>query len=181
MLVHLHFNTPDMDTNQSFPRMHVSLYVTDIQKSEAFYTAFFQTQPVKQKEDYLKYVLEAPSLIISFVQKPEKVAGNFGHLGFQVASVEILKEKLLAAYRAKLPVIEEMGTTCCYALQDKFWVADPDGYHWEVYVFHEDAVFEDPNEPHIQTMDPPMESVSASGSCCTPAVGSRKAGATSCC
>ena len=25
------------------------------------------------------------------------------------------------------------GTTCCYAVQDKAWVKDPDGAPWEVY------------------------------------------------
>ena len=39
---------------------------------------------------------------------------------------------------------EEIGTNCCYARQDKFWVNDPDGTEWEVYYFHEDAEFNDP-------------------------------------
>ena len=28
---------------------------------------------------------------------------------------------------------EEMDTTCCYAVQDKFWVTDPDGNEWEFF------------------------------------------------
>jgi hypothetical protein len=31
-----------------------------------------------------------------------------------------------------------MGVDCCYALQDKSWVADPDGNEWEVFVVHQD-------------------------------------------
>jgi hypothetical protein len=26
-----------------------------------------------------------------------------------------------------------MGTDCCHANQDKFWVRDPDGTEWEIY------------------------------------------------
>ena len=32
-----------------------------------------------------------------------------------------------------IPVREEMGTDCCYANEDKFWVRDPDGIEWEIY------------------------------------------------
>ena len=67
-----------------FPRMHVSLYVSDLEKSIAFYSAFFATAPVKVKPGYAKYVLDSPSLIISFVENQERVQQNFGHLGFQV-------------------------------------------------------------------------------------------------
>ncbi len=28
---------------------------------------------------------------------------------------------------------EEIGTTCCFALQDKVWVTGPGGERWEVY------------------------------------------------
>jgi lactoylglutathione lyase len=28
---------------------------------------------------------------------------------------------------------EEIGTTCCFALQDKVWVTGPDDERWEVY------------------------------------------------
>lgn len=28
---------------------------------------------------------------------------------------------------------EEMGTTCCFATQDKVWVNGPGGHRWEIY------------------------------------------------
>jgi hypothetical protein len=31
-----------------------------------------------------------------------------------------------------------MQTTCCFALQDKAWVSDPDGNEWEVFVVLKD-------------------------------------------
>ncbi len=42
-----------------------------------------------------------------------------------------------AAERLKtegLATFEEENTDCCYALQDKVWVTDPNGYRWEVFV-----------------------------------------------
>ena len=44
--------------------MHVSLYVSDIDKSIQFYSTFFGQQPDKVKSRYAKYILENPSLII---------------------------------------------------------------------------------------------------------------------
>ena len=141
-----------------FPRMHVSLYVSDIQKSVTFYTTFFGQEPTKVKVNYAKYVLENPSLIISFVENKERVQQNFGHLGFQVESIEELNKRLAEAKLYNLVAKEEVGTNCCYAKQDKFWANDPDGVQWEVYYFHADAAF---NDPHYE-----MTEASA---CCMPA------------
>jgi len=127
-----------------FPRMHVSYYVKDIQKTVSFYTAFFGVEPVKVKEDYAKFVLESPSLIISFVENADRVHANFGHLGFQVQTQEEVFSRLALAKSLGLTVTEELETSCCYAKQDKFWVTDPDGVMWEVYYFHHDVSFNDP-------------------------------------
>ncbi|MBF9143622.1 ArsI/CadI family heavy metal resistance metalloenzyme [Hymenobacter properus] len=132
-----------MDT-AVFPRMHVSLYVSDLAATVNFYTAFFGQPTTKIKRGYAKYVLDRPSLIISFVENAARVQSHFGHLGFQVETVAELDERLAAARRAGLVSREEMGTNCCYAKQDKFWVLDPDGVEWEVYYFHADAEFNDP-------------------------------------
>jgi len=128
----------------TFPRMHVSLYVSDLTATVNFYTAFFGRPAAKIRRGYAKYVLDKPALIISFVENPARVASNFGHLGFQVETVEEMEQRLAQARATGLVAREEMGTACCYAKQDKFWVNDPDGVEWEVYYFHEDAEFNDP-------------------------------------
>src|SRR4026208_124915 len=140
-----------------YPRMHASLYVSDIQNTVNFYTQFFGQEPVKVKPGYAKFVLENPSLIISFVENKERVQSNFGHLGFQVETPEDLNIKLWEAKKKNLVAREEMGTNCCYAKQDKFWVNDPDGVQWEVYYFHADAEF---NDPHYE--------MSEASACCSP-------------
>jgi catechol 2,3-dioxygenase-like lactoylglutathione lyase family enzyme len=53
-----------MENNQ-FPRMHVSLYVSNLAATVNFYNSFFGQQPDKIKPGYTKYILEKPSLIIS--------------------------------------------------------------------------------------------------------------------
>ena len=138
-----------------FPRMHVSLYVSDVAQTINFYNLFFGKSPDKVREGYVKYILDEPSLIISFVENPDRVKQNFGHLGFQVETIEELNNRLAQAQKAGLVTREEIGTNCCYAKQDKFWVNDPDGVQWEVYYFHEDAEF---NDPHYE-----LETASA---CC---------------
>ncbi|GHN02047.1 glyoxalase/bleomycin resistance/dioxygenase family protein [Cytophagales bacterium WSM2-2] len=136
--------------------MHVSLYVSDIKKSVDFYSRFFRQPPVKVRPAYAKYVLENPSLIISFVENKERVQSNFGHLGFQVETPEELNSRLLEAKAEDLVQREEIGTNCCYAKQDKFWVNDPDNVQWEVYYFHADAEF---NDPHYELKE--------ASACCT--------------
>ncbi len=131
--------------NSTFPRMHVSLYVSDMQKTIQFYDRFFGKAPDKIRNGYVKYVLDEPSLIISFVENATRVQQNFGHLGFQVETVDELNIRLEKAQSAGLLTREEIGTNCCYARQDKFWVSDPDGVQWEVYYFHADAEFNDPH------------------------------------
>ncbi len=131
--------------NSTFPRMHVSLYVSDIEKTIGFYNLFFGQKPAKIRKGYTKYILAEPSLIISFVENPERVQQHFGHMGFQVETLEQLNERLKIARKAGLVTLEEIGTNCCFAKQDKFWATDPDGVQWEVYYFHEDAEFNDPH------------------------------------
>lgn len=136
--------------SQTFPRMHISYYVSDIDKTVDFYNKFFGVPPQKVKSGYAKYILEQPSLIISFVQHPERVSNNFGHFGFEVDSQEALKVKLGQAMQHQLPIDEEKGVNCCYALQDKFWVTDPDGIQWETYYFHQDSEFNDPKYSKVE-------------------------------
>ncbi|TGE21505.1 glyoxalase/bleomycin resistance/dioxygenase family protein [Hymenobacter aquaticus] len=153
-----------------FPRMHVSLYVSDLAATVSFYDTFFGQPATKIRLGYAKYVLDRPSLIISFVENAGRVASNFGHLGFQVETVAELDERLTAARAAGLVQREEIGTSCCYAKQDKFWVNDPDGVEWEVYYFHEDAEF---NDPRYQD-----EYSQASSQCCIAPATSQEASAT---
>jgi catechol 2,3-dioxygenase-like lactoylglutathione lyase family enzyme len=126
-------------------KAHLSLYVSDMVKSTDFYSRFFGVEPVKTKADYAKFELSDPALVLSLVQNPERVNAGFGHTGIVVENSDAVKAwQAQAELRGvKIALVEEQ-TRCCYALQDKFWVHDPDGVQWEVYTFHENSEWNDP-------------------------------------
>ena len=152
-----------------FPRMHLSFYVSDLAATVNFYNTFFGVPASKVKKDYAKYELDSPGLIISFIENPERVQSNFGHVGIQVGTKEEMEAKLAIAKKQGIVSLEEIGVSCCYAVQDKFWVDDPDGIQWEVYYFHEDAEFNDPKferkEASACCTPQPVEDVKENDSC----------------
>ncbi len=128
-----------MEQKTVFPRTHISLNVKSIADTVDFYTKFFNSEPAKVEDRYTKFELDEPALTISFIENEKGVKSNFGHLGIQVKTKEELNDKLNLARGSKIVQLEEIETACCYAIQDKFWVKDPDGYEWEVYHFLEDT------------------------------------------
>lgn len=142
--------------DKNFPRVHTGYYVSNIAKTVDFYSKFFDTEPVKVKDDYAKFILNEPSLNISFVQSAKSVKPDFIHFGIEVNDPEELKRRLGNAMRHDLAIDVEKEVKCCYAKQDKFWVTDPDGYKWEVYQFVEDVEQNDPKY------------TSEEGACCAP-------------
>jgi catechol 2,3-dioxygenase-like lactoylglutathione lyase family enzyme len=117
---------------------HVSLNVTNVDASVAFYEKVFDVQATKRRPGYAKFDLQAPSLNLSMVETPPSGV-NASHFGIQVASTD---DVALAAERFKrggLRTRAEENTSCCYAVQDKVWVEDPDGNMWEVFVVKGDS------------------------------------------
>lgn len=129
-------------TNSHGNRMHVALNVGDLERSRRFYQDLFGAPPDKVRDDYIRFQVEDPPLALTLnVPKqsgPEK-GNRLSHLGIRVADAEQLRsahDRLAAGGHV---VKVEDGTTCCYALQDKFWVVDPDGNEWEYYQLLDDA------------------------------------------
>lgn len=123
-------------------RMHVAVNCTDLEKSLAFYKSFFGVEPTKVKENYAKFELDEPALHFSLNVRPFDRNGVLNHLGFQVNSTEevlAIRGRLL---QSNLHLVDEMNTTCCYAVQDKVWIRDPDGNAWEIFYTKEDSEFE---------------------------------------
>ena len=121
-------------------RFHTSLPVTNIRDTVDFYRVLFDGAPVKTQCDYAKFLPATTALNISFHESPGDVRGFASlHLGLEMpdrATLERMHARLAAA-----SMITDKRTTsiCCYANQDKFWVTDPDGYRWEVYLLLEDT------------------------------------------
>lgn len=117
---------------------HVSLNVSNIDRSIAFYEKAFGVAVSKRRPGYAKFDLEAPALNLSMVEAP-RTGVNASHFGVQVASSADVEEARRRFESAGLLTAVEENTACCYAVQDKVWVEDPDGNSWEVFVVKADA------------------------------------------
>jgi catechol 2,3-dioxygenase-like lactoylglutathione lyase family enzyme len=116
-------------------KTHVALHVTDLNRSIEFYQALFGLAPVKHKADYAKFDVDNPGLNLTLNVSDSLAAhGTLSHLGIQVDSSAAVKGAIARFQSAGLATFEERDTDCCYALQDKVWVTDPDGNRWEIFV-----------------------------------------------
>src|SRR5262245_47123118 len=122
----------------SLRKFHASLNVSDLNRSIAFYRVLLGTEPAKTRADYAKFELAEPPLVLSLIPGRPGAGGHLNHVGLRVRNAEELVEIQRRLEAAGLHTEREEGVECCYALQTKFWVTDPDRALWEVYVFHED-------------------------------------------
>lgn len=72
------------------------------------------------------------------LENPGK-GGTINHLGVEVESSETVHAEIARLTGAGLFADEEIGTTCCFAKQDKVWVTEPAGEKWEVYTVLADS------------------------------------------
>ena len=120
-------------------KTHVSLNVSNVEESIDFYKKMLGVEPFKVRADYAKFDVANPPLNLSMVQIPFERGGSLSHLGLQVESTEEVLEIGKRWVESGLTTLDEMKTDCCYALQDKTWVQDPDGNRWEVFTVLENT------------------------------------------
>ena len=109
---------------------HLSLDVPDLDRAIAFYEQLFGQGPAKRKPGYAKFELADPPVALA-LQHAERPA--LSHLGIRVGATEQVEAAGIRLRRSGLVTLDERDTSCCYARQDKVWVADPAGNRWEVY------------------------------------------------
>ena len=132
-------------------RVQLALNVGDLDASIEFYTKLFQTPPNKVRENYANFAIAEPPLKLVLIAGHGE-PGSLNHVGVEVESTD---EVVAAATRMELEGAAcelQESTTCCFAVQDKVWVSDPDGAPWEVYTVLADA----------EVMQP------AASTCCAP-------------
>ena len=134
-------------------KAHLAINVSDVEKSIGFYKKMFGIEPSKVRTGYAKFDVQSPPLNFTLNQVPFSGQGALSHLGIQVATTDDVVAMKNRWETVGLVPREEMQTTCCYALQDKAWVNDPDGNEWEVFVVLEDNL---------------GEAKANDASCCTP-------------
>ncbi|NJM67610.1 MAG: glyoxalase/bleomycin resistance/extradiol dioxygenase family protein [Acaryochloris sp. RU_4_1] len=119
-------------------RVQLALNVTDIDAAVNFYSKLFGSAPAKRRPGYANFAIQKPPLKLVLIENAT-AAGQLNHLGVEVESSEQVLEASDRLKQTGLSVNPENQVTCCYALQDKVWVQDPDGANWEIYAVLEDS------------------------------------------
>jgi hypothetical protein len=139
----------------------------------------FGTEPAKREPGYANFVVLNPPLKLVLMEvageRGQGVEGALNHLGVEVEAAEDVVQADRRLNNAGLDTEVQSNTTCCFAIQDKVWVSDPDGAPWEFYAVLADA--------------PSESGIAGDGTCCTPSpdhstpvnVGATRADSSSCC
>jgi catechol 2,3-dioxygenase-like lactoylglutathione lyase family enzyme len=139
-------------------KAHLAINVRDVAQSISFYEKLFGVAPSKVRPGYAKFDVANPPLNFTLNQTPFGERGALSHLGIQVGSTEDVVAVRDRWQAHGLATEDEIQSSCCYALQDKAWVRDPDGNSWEVFVVHHDI----PAATACDATEP------AATSCCAP-------------
>ena len=120
-------------------RVQLALNVDDIDEAVAFYSKMFGTEPAKRRDGYANFAVANPPLKLVLLENPGK-GGSLNHLGVEMESTDAVDAEQTRLADAGLASVDQRGTTCCYAKQDKFWVEGaPNGERWEIYTVLEDS------------------------------------------
>ena len=124
-------------------RVQLALNVSDIDAAVEFYSKLFGAEPAKRQPFYANFAIADPPLKLVLIEgaaaRGAGVVGALNHLGVEVETPEQVQEATRRLTEAGLAPEVQESTTCCYAVQDKAWVTDPDGTPWEVYTVLADA------------------------------------------
>ena len=119
-------------------RVQLALNVTDVDEAVEFYSRLFGVAPAKRRDGYANFAVEQPPLKLVLLQAPEG-SPRLNHLGVEVGSTTDVRATQARLSGEGLATDTEDEVTCCYAVQDKVWVDDPDGAAWEVYTVLADS------------------------------------------
>ncbi|HVX11780.1 MAG TPA: VOC family protein [Pirellulales bacterium] len=127
---------------QSVVKAHMSLHVADLSAAIDFYRVLLGIEPAKCHEDYAKFELDMPPVVLSLQPGPRPPGASLSHIGLRFTSPEAVFEIQHRLQAAGIPFSRQEGVVCGYARQSKCWVSDPDNNYWEIYVLEADV---DPN------------------------------------
>jgi catechol 2,3-dioxygenase-like lactoylglutathione lyase family enzyme len=119
-------------------RVQLALNVADINVAVDFYTKLFGAGPAKRRPGYANFAIDEPPLKLVLIEG-HGTPGTMNHLGVEVFTTDEVAAAHVRLVDAGLTTASEEGVTCCYALQNKVWVDDPDGAPWEIYTVLADA------------------------------------------
>jgi catechol 2,3-dioxygenase-like lactoylglutathione lyase family enzyme len=119
-------------------RVQLALNVDDLDEAIAFYSKLFNTAPAKVKPGYANFAIAEPPLKLVLIENSGH-GGTLNHLGIEVESSAAVHTEIARLTNEGMFTDEELGTTCCFATQDKVWVTGPAGEKWEVYTVLADS------------------------------------------
>lgn len=120
-------------------RLQLALNVEDVEAATAFYSKLFGVGPAKVRPGYANFAVAEPPLKLVLIEN-KGAADSLNHLGVELGSTDDVDAAQARLAGEGLMSVDERGTTCCYATQDKFWVETaPDGERWEFYTVLADS------------------------------------------
>lgn len=111
-------------------KFHLSLNVSNLPRSVAFYRVLFGMEPAKLHDDYAKFELNEPPIVFSLVPQASLASGSLSKLGLRLGdetAVAELKHRVEAGGFAT-----QVPPDCCAGSLKKCYVADPDLNYWEI-------------------------------------------------
>ena len=112
-------------------RVQLALNVSDLDSAVEFYSKLFNTRPAKLRPGYANFAVADPPLKLVLIEG--ETGGSLNHLGVEVETTDLVQSAQRRLDAEGLATATEDGVACCYAVQDKVWVDDPDGAPWEIY------------------------------------------------
>lgn len=119
-------------------RLQLALNVSDLEQAIAFYSKMFGVEVNKRKPGYANFAIDEPPLKLVLLENPG-ASERLNHLGVETFDDEQVEQANERLAQAGLVELVEKQATCCYAVQNKVWAADPQGMRWEWYRVIEDS------------------------------------------
>jgi catechol 2,3-dioxygenase-like lactoylglutathione lyase family enzyme len=126
-------------------RVQLALNVSDLDAAVDFYSKLFATEPAKRQPGYANFAIAEPPLKLVLMENAS-AAGTVNHLGVEVATSDEVASAQVRLSDEGLATAVEDNVSCCYAVQDKVWLDDPDGASWEIYTVLADIESRDGTE-----------------------------------
>jgi catechol 2,3-dioxygenase-like lactoylglutathione lyase family enzyme len=114
-------------------RVQLALNVSDLDAAVDFYSKLFSAVPAKRRPGYANFAIDEPPLKLVLLEGDAAKGGTLNHLGVEVFSADEVAQATTRLSGSGLETANEDNVSCCYAVQDKVWVDDPDGAPWEIY------------------------------------------------
>ena len=146
---------PEARASVDATSFHVTLCISDLDRSVRFYERLFNQPPAMYHGNYARFETAQPSVVLVLYASARPSGGALSHVGLRCGTSAELVEIQQRLESAGIDTQCQEGVECCYSRQTKFWVSDPDAVLWELYILEQDTEhsgFEDPPAPKTATV-----------------------------